>query len=412
MRITIVGAGIGGCVAALLLDESGHDVCLFEAIPEPAPLGVGINLLPHAVSILDRLGLADQLEMAGIATRELAYFNKYGQQIWGEARGRSANYPVPQISIHRGVLQMALYREVLARLGHDRVLTGHRFEQYDDTKSIVATFRRPNETTVRMASDLLIGADGIHSTLRQMCYPEEGLPAYGGRVLWRAVTQAKPFLGGATMVMAGHLNCKFVAYPINLPGSDGRQAINWIAELPRTAMPERENWNREGNKADFAGAFATWQFDWLDVPALIEGAERVFEFPLVDRDPLPRWSFGATTLLGDAAHPMYPVGSNGASQAILDADALCRALARHPDPITALHAYEVERLPATAAIVLANRRQGPEQCLQIAEERAPNGFADIEECIPRAELEAIAMRYKTVAGFSREAVSARLRTQA
>jgi 2-polyprenyl-6-methoxyphenol hydroxylase-like FAD-dependent oxidoreductase len=356
MRITIIGAGIGGCVAALLLADQGHDVRVFEAVPELSPLGVGINLLPHAVSILERAGVADQLERLGVATRELVYFNRHGQRIWGEPRGRFAGYPVPQISIHRGALQMTLFDEVRGRLGADRVLTGHRFEAVGDNSPVLATFRTEDGQTVVHETDLLIGADGIHSTLRRLRYADEGLPHYGGRILWRATTRAKPFLTGATMIMAGYQDCKFVAYPIDLLGSDGLQTINWIAELTHPQLPDRENWNKEGRKDDFAAPFADWGFGWLDVPGLIAGAERVFEFPLVDRNPLPRWSFGQTTLLGDAAHPMYPIGSNGASQAILDADALSRALAADPaDPLAALAAYEAERLPATAAIVAMGR---------------------------------------------------------
>ncbi len=407
MRICIIGAGIGGCVAALLLADQGHDVRVFEAVPALSPLGVGINLLPHAVSVLEGLGLAAGLEAQGVATRELVYFNRHGQRIWGEPRGRFAGYPVPQISIHRGTLQMTLFEAVKARLGAARVLTGHRFEATSDTAPVAAAFRRDDGTAVSVETDLLIGADGIHSTLRRLRYPDEGLPHYGGRILWRATTRAKAFLTGATMIMAGYQDCKFVAYPIDLADTDGSQTINWIAELTHPQLPDRENWNKEGDRADFAESFAQWDFGWLDVPRLIAGCDRVFEFPLVDRDPLPRWSFGQTTLLGDAAHPMYPIGSNGASQAILDADALARALADHADPQQALCAYEAERLPATDAIVIANRGNGPEQCMQIAEERATGGFTDIGGVFAEGELEAIAAKYKAVAGFAREAVSVR-----
>ncbi|HWU04128.1 MAG TPA: FAD-dependent monooxygenase, partial [Novosphingobium sp.] len=277
-----------------------------------------------------------------------------------------------------------------------------------DGGPVTATFQRPDCTTMDIEADILVAAEGIHSALRRIRYPAEGLPRYGGRILWRAVSRAKPFLSGASMIMAGYQDVKFVAYPIETPDADGTQLINWIAELTVDQMPERENWNKEGDKADFASHFADWRFDWLDVPGLIAGADKVFEFPLVDRDPLPRWSFGRTTLLGDAAHPMYPIGSNGASQGILDADALTRALAAHPDPVEALAAYEAERLPATAAIVLANRGNGPEQCMQMAQERAPDGFAQLSDVFADGELEGIAARYKAVAGFSKEAVQAKV----
>lgn len=407
MKITIAGAGIAGCVAGMLLADQGHEVSVYEAVPQLSPLGVGINLLPHAVSVLDKLRLADKLEARGIATRELVYYNRHGQRIWGEPRGRYAGYPVPQVSIHRGTLQMTLFDELEARIGAGNIHLGHKLVGAGDGSPALAEFERADGSTVEVESDLLIAADGIHSALRKLRYPDEGLPRYGGRILWRAVTRARPFLTGATMIMAGYQDVKFVAYPLDHPGEDGLQTINWIAELTHEQMPDRENWNKEGDKADFAAPFASWDFGWLDVPGLIEGAERVFEFPLVDRDPLPHWTKGATTLLGDAAHPMYPIGSNGASQAILDADALARALAEHGNPLAALAAYEAERLPATARIVLANRGNGPEQCMQIAEERAPAGFARIEDVFAEGELEAIAAKYKAVAGFSKEAVQAR-----
>ncbi|RZJ96363.1 MAG: flavin-dependent oxidoreductase [Novosphingobium sp.] len=407
MKICIAGAGITGCTAAMLLAEAGHDVTVYEAVTEVQQLGVGINLLPHAVAILDRLGLADRLEDRGIATSELVYYNRHGQRIWGEPRGRYAGYPVPQISIHRGALQVTLFEAARERLGADRVVTGHRFVSVSDDERPIAMFERADGTRTAVEADILISAEGIHSALRRQRYPDEGLPRYGGRILWRAVTRAKGYLTGATMIMAGHQDLKFVCYPIDKPDAEGLQTINWIAELTVPMMTERENWNKEGDKADFADQFTGWDFGWLDVAGLIDGAAQVFEFPLVDRDPLPTWTFGATTLLGDAAHPMYPIGSNGASQGILDADALVRALTDHADPVEALRAYEAERLPATAKIVLANRGNGPEVCMQLCEERAPEGFAEIAEVFVEGELEAIAARYKAVAGFSKEAVRAR-----
>ena len=407
MRICIAGAGITGCVAATLLAEAGHEVSVYEAVPVVNQLGVGINVLPHAISILDRVGLADELEGLGIATGELVYFNRHGQRIWGEPRGRFAGYPVPQVSIHRGTLQMALLRAASERIGAANLHTGHRFVAVDDKQPVTATFERSDGSRIAVEADLFVGADGIHSALRSLRYPGEGMPRYGGRILWRATSRAKPFLTGATMIMAGNQDVKFVAYPITVPDADGLQTINWIAELTVDEMPGRENWNKEGRKQDFAGPFADWDFGWLDVPGLIADAQRVFEFPLVDRDPLAAWSFGVTTLLGDAAHPMYPIGSNGASQGILDADALVAALASHDDPVAALQAYAAARLPATAAIVLANRGNGPEVCMQLAEERAPAGFGDVSEVFAEGELETIAARYKAVAGFSKEAVAAK-----
>lgn len=400
MQVIIAGAGIGGLAAALALHAAGHQVTVYEAAPRILPLGVGINLLPHAAEVLDELGLIDALLARGVATRELVYFNRLGQRIWGEPRGRLAGHSAPQISLPRGALQGALLDAAVARLGVDRVVCDRRMAGHEDRAGAVAVrFTDAAGGIHEATADLLIAADGIHSAARAGLYPDEGPPVYGGRILWRATTVAQPFLTGASMIMAGHQDQKFVAYPISTPDADGRQRINWIAELRIAESLKREDWNRAGDPADFLPRFADWRFDWLDVPGLIAGAEAVYEFPLVDRDPLPRWSHGRMTLLGDAAHAMYPIGSNGASQAILDARALVRALAAHPDPVEALAAYEAERLPATAAIVRANRGNGPEQCMQMAEARAPNGFARIEDVFAPGELEAIAARYKVLTGL-------------
>ena len=258
--------------------------------------------------------------------------------------------------------------------------------------------------------DVVVACDGIHSALRAQFYPEEGAPIWNRRVLWRGTTEAEPFLGGATMIMAGHQDVKFVAYPIDpATAARGRSLINWIAELrfADTLEWRREDWNRPGVLADFLPRFEAWNFGWLDVPAVIRGAERVYEYPLVDRDPRERWTFGRTTLLGDAAHPMYPIGSNGASQAILDARTLAYELATTASIDEALGAYEAARRPATSRIVLANRGNGPEQVMQLAETRAPDGFGHVHDVIGPDELEATAGAYKKLAGFDREALNAR-----
>jgi 5-methylphenazine-1-carboxylate 1-monooxygenase len=413
MRAMIIGGGIGGLTTALRLHAAGIAADVYESVSEIRPLGVGINLLPHAVKELTSLGLLDALCTTGVQTRELRYFNKYGQEIWQEPRGMAAGYNWPQISIHRGALQMLLLDTVRARLGAGHIHGGHHlagFTQRDDG-TVEARFidRRSGQSLATETADLLIGADGIHSAVRAALYPAEGPPKWNGAILWRAVTQGIPFLTGRSMFMAGHARQKFVSYPITMPEQEGGAAlINWVAELrfDVTELPNREDWNRRGNLADFLPAFADWQFDWLDIPDLISRAETVYEYPMVDRDPLDRWSHGHVTLLGDAAHPMYPVGSNGASQAILDARALVDALVAHAQINDALHAYEAQRLPATAAITLSNRQQGPERVMQIVEERAPQGFTDLEAVVPRAEREAIAAEYKRLAGFDRERLNA------
>lgn len=413
MRIHIAGAGIGGLAAALALNQAGHDVKVFEAVEELQPLGVGINLLPQAAHVLGKLGVLDALLDQGVATKELSYFNSHGQRIWTEPRGLFAGFDAPQISISRGTLQMTLLDEVLRRLGSDCVLTGHRLSSFaQDERQATASFVTVDGSITLAVSDLLICADGIHSTARHQMYPDEGAPIYSGRLLWRGTSMAEPYLTGASMIMAGYEDQKFVCYPIESVGSDGMQRINWVAEL-RRPLPEREQgWSRVGDINDFLPEFLDWQFDWLDVPGLIRSADRIYEYPMVDRDPVATWSQGRVTLLGDSAHPMYPIGSNGASQAILDAQALVDALDQVKDYASnaptdsdsmaseAIVRYEQQRLTSTGAIVKANRGNGPEQCMQLAHERAPDGFQSLDAIFAAGELQAIADQYKQLTGMA------------
>ena len=408
MQIVIAGAGIGGLTLALMLHRRGIDCRIYESAQELRPLGVGINLLPHAVSELEQLGLLPALAECAIETSQLHYYNKFGQAIWREPRGLQAGYPLPQFSVHRGQFQMLLAQIVRERLGADAIVTGMALEAAEqDADGATAVFRRRADgSTQRVRGDILVGADGIHSALRRQLHPVGDEPRFSGRMLWRAVTEADPYLDGRSMFMAGHQDQKFVCYPISEPlRQQGRSLINWIAEL---SVPDAElsatDWNRQVDKSVFADRFASWRWDWIDIPAIIDGAQAIYEFPLVDRDPLPRWTRGRLTLLGDAAHPMYPIGSNGSAQAILDARCLSDWLAQAEKgsvrtPEIALLEYEAERLPRTAGIVLRNRLNGPEQVMQMAQERAPQGFADINDVIAQEELAAVSLRYKQLAGF-------------
>jgi 2-polyprenyl-6-methoxyphenol hydroxylase-like FAD-dependent oxidoreductase len=412
-RVAIVGGGIGGLAMALQCERRGIECLVFESVEKIEPLGVGINLLPHSVKVLAGLGLLDDLLATGIETSELAFFNKHGQAIWREPRGIAAGYDFPQVSIHRGELHLLLYRQAVERLGAGSVLTGHSLKRFDigtggGPASAVFENRRSGEEIARVEADLLIGADGIHSTVRSSFFPDEGPPKHSGRILWRGTCIAPPFLTGRSMMQAGHASQKAVVYPISRKVFEdtGNNLTNWIMELavPGEAPP-RQDWSRKVEKSVFAGPFADWKWDWLDVPALIENGGEAWEYPMCDRDPLPRWSHGRVTLLGDAAHPMYPIGSNGAAQAILDTESLVNALAEQASISHALLRYEDERREATGRIILANRGNGPDQIMQLAEERAPNGFAHIHEVIPQAELEAIAARYKQTAGFAKAQVN-------
>ncbi len=412
MTVLIAGAGIGGLTLALSLHQSGVPVQVFETSAELRPLGVGINLLPHAVRELDELGLLAALDAVGLRTAELCYYSKHGRLIWSEPRGEAAGYRWPQFSIHRGKLQMLLLEAARERLGGTNILTGWHLEGWQEKHdAIAARFidRKSDAVRGEVEGLLLIGADGIHSSLRRRFYPDEGPPIWNGAILWRGTTRARPFLSGRSMIMAGHEYQKFVCYPISPLGTDGKATINFIAERKFTPDHQwrREDWNRPGDPADFLPHFEDWVFDWLDVPALIRAAEAIFEYPMVDRDPLPEWSRGRASLLGDAAHPMYPIGSNGASQAILDARVLTREILAQGATPQALAAYEAERRPATASIVLANRQNGPEQVMQRVEELAPEGFRHIEDVMTAEELEQTAANYKKLAGFDREALNSR-----
>lgn len=411
MHVIVVGGGIGGLAAALSLHAAGFEVDVYETVVELKPLGVGINVLPHAVRELTELGLAERLAENAIATEALVYTNRFGQEIWREPRGLGAGYKWPQFSIHRGTLQMLLLEAVLERLGRGRVHVGHAAERVESSEQYAEVWlRKPNGESVRVRGDLVVAADGIHSALRAQFYPDEGPPIWNHRVLWRAVTESKPFWGGRTMVMSGYQDEKFVCYPIS-PEHDrrGRSLINWIAELrfPESKAWRREDWNRHGELSDFLPRFESWNIPWLDVPGLIRGAAQVFEYPLVDRDPVASWTFGRVTLLGDAAHPMYPIGSNGASQAILDARTLAYELSASSDIDRGLAAYEAARRPATSKIVLANRGNGPEEVMQTVHERSPNGFERIEDVISQDELQTVHRRYKLLAGFDCETLNSR-----
>ncbi|NHM33083.1 flavin-dependent oxidoreductase [Neobacillus terrae] len=408
----IVGGGIGGLVTALKLHRVGVSVRVFESVETIKALGVGINLLPHAVKVLTELGLAEELEKTGLPTAELMYVNKFGQEIWQEPRGIGAGYHWPQYSVHRGRLQMLLLKAVKEQLEDDAVFTGHHLKSFQTFGDLVkAQFenRKTGEGLGTYSADILIAADSIHSVVRKFYYPDEGLPKFSGRILWRGITESDPFLTAKSMIMAGYQDQKFVAYPV-CPDTakTGSSLVNWIAELAvPDQMPSRADWNRKIEKEKFAPYFDTWDFGWLNVPKLIKETDSVYEFPMVDRDPLPQWSFGRVTLLGDAAHPMYPIGSNGASQAILDADALGEAILEQSDAELALKAYEDARLEPTTNIVMANRKNGPEIVMQIVEERSPNGFNNLADVISQKELEHLSNKYKQIAGFDREKLNSK-----
>jgi 2-polyprenyl-6-methoxyphenol hydroxylase-like FAD-dependent oxidoreductase len=413
MTVLIAGGGIGGLTLALSLHQIGIPAKIFESVSELKPLGVGINVLPHAVRELIELGLLDRLDASGVRTKELAFFSKHGKPIWSEPRGIEAGYQWPQFSIHRGTLQQILLDAVTERLGPESILTSHHLRDWSETADGVRAHfidKATGKPAGHHDGSLLIAADGIHSAIRGKLYPQEGPPLWNGRVLWRGITTSDAFLSGRTMIMAGHEILKFVCYPISkTPDASGKFAINWVAErhMPPTYQWRREDYNRIARLEEFLPWFEDWRFDWLDVPGLIRNCPQAYEYPLVDRDPIALWTFGLTTLMGDAAHPMYPIGSNGASQAILDARVITREILAHGPTHAALVAYEAERRPATTDLVMLNRRNGPEQVMQLVEERAPDGYEVVTDVLSLKELEDVAANYKRVAGFQVEGLNAK-----
>lgn len=399
----IVGAGIGGLTLALQLHRAGIDCRIVEAVDEIAGIGVGINVLPHAMRILAELDVDTALAGAGVVTRESVFFNRFGQLVHREPCGTLAGFDHPQVSIHRGDLQKVLLDAVLDRLGPDRVRTGHRCVGLTQDESGVDVQVETAGGRRSFRADVLVGCDGIHSVVRKRLYPDEGAPVYSGINMWRGTTRGKPFLSGASMVRAGWFTTgKLVVYPIREDvDADGNQLINWVVEI-ETPRHVTRDWNRRGELADFADAFADWRFDWLDVPAMFRSSETILEYPMVDQEPLERWSFGRVTLLGDAAHPMVPRGSNGAGQAIVDSKVLSQALAAATDPAAALAAYEAERLPATAEVVRMNRTNPPDAILrEVWQRTGDRPFTRIEDVISRNELAEIADRYRRVTGATR-----------
>ncbi len=399
MRVIVAGAGIGGLAAALSLHAAGIDAIVIDSAASLRPLGVGINLMPHAVRELTELGLGGELEATGIPTAEMAHFDRHGNRIWGFASGRNIGYRWPQYSIHRGELQMILLAAVRARLGPDAVRTGTAFTGFSESPSQVAVqvLDRFSGVTSVLRGDVLVGADGLYSRVRAQLHPGEPPPRWGGIMMWRGVVEGAPFLTGRTVAVAGaNAALKFVAYPISRQAERrGRALLNWVAEVLLPASAEdTADWNRTGRVEDVLPWFADWKFGWLDVPALITGAPQILEYPMVDRDPLPFWGTGRVTLLGDAAHPMYPIGANGGSQAVVDARVLAWSLARAATPAEGLAAYQAARLATVNAIVLACRDMPADRLLQTVSTRAPDGFDRIEDVLSAAELAAFDQAYR------------------
>lgn len=408
-RIAVVGGGIAGLGLALALHQHGIACDVYESVPEVRELGVGITLLPHAMRELAALGLQSELEAAGIENLESVFFNRFGQFIYSEPRGRHAGYPLPEVGIHRGKLHRILYDAAVKRLGADRIHTNYRCTGVTEVESGVRVHFVQGDTGTELEdvlADTVVACDGIRSAIRRQFYPDEKL-AFAGINTWRGVTRHKPILTGKSYIRVGSIKTgKMVIYPIvDSLDDQGLQLINWMAEIEGNA-DEMNDWNSGGKVDDFIHLFEDWKFDWLDVPALIRNADQILQYPMVDKDPVPQWTFGRVTLMGDAAHPMYPRGSNGSAQALIDARTLAQLFAQGHQPLTALRLYEEARRQATTKIVETNRSVPPDFInIKVDALSGDLPFRHIDDLISQAELREISDNYKKIAGFSLDAVN-------
>ncbi len=404
--VMIAGGGIGGLATALTLDQIGVPCVVFEAVKQLRPLGVGINLQPNAVRELYDLGIgAEDLDSIGLPAREWALVGLNGNDIYSEPRGVLAGYRWPQYAVHRGQLQVLLHDKVRQRMGADAVRLGCRVTGYEGRSdgTVTAVVEHGDGSTSRETGTLLIGADGIHSAVRAQMHPNQPPIQWGGAIMWRGTSRGKPIRTGASFVGLGTHHHRFVFYPISHPDLEtGLATINWIAEVTfdkSHGWPEG-NWNKRVELEDFIHYFDGWKYDWLDVPALLRGARDIWEYPMIDRDPIPTWRDGRVALMGDAAHAMYPTGSNGASQAIVDARVLGACFVKHGITVAALAAYDEMLCDPVSKVILRNRGAGPFGILNIVDDRCGGKFDNIDDVIPPQERDAFMAAYKAAAGFA------------
>lgn len=410
MKVAIVGGGICGLSLALNLHKRGIEYRVYERAPEIKPLGVGITLLPHAMREFSALGLGEKLLAAGIENRESHFYNRFGQLIYREDRGKFAGYQYPEVGIHRGKLHVILYDAVKQTLGADAVVTDCECTgvTQDDAGATVHFKRSSGEARDSVRADVVIDCEGINSAIRKQFYPDDKI-AFSGINTWRGVTRRKPINGGRTYMRVGSINTgKMVIYPIvdNVDG-EGNQLINWMAEIKRDTDVQND-WNKPGDLADFYSIYEDWRFDWLDVAQMIRDADQILEYPMVDKDPITKWTFGRVTLAGDAAHPMYPRGSNGAAQAAIDARTLADCLQKQAHPRAALQAYEDARAQVAAKVVQTNRSTPPDFInIKVEELVGDRPFDNLDKYISQDELRALSENYKRIAGFALSDVGAR-----
>lgn len=414
MKVIIAGAGIGGLTAALSLQKAGIDVWVYEAVEDILPMGVGLNILPHASRELIELGLKDDIDQIAIRTKAMNYYNHEGKLVISQPCGLHAGYNWPQWSVHRGELHMLLLNTFQQRAGADKVITGARITGFTEQggTSVIAHFETHPTKALDAECDVLVGADGLHSVTRRQLFPTEGAPIYCGLVLYRGATVAPQYLDGKTMVIIGDKRLRLVSYPISSKtqreSSEKESLINWIGVLPiaKDEAPT-EDWNNLSQQEKLKPRYADWKFDWIDVPQIMNSTQEIYEFPVNDRDPLETWTKGRVTLLGDAAHPLIPVSSSGAVQAIIDGRALAYALASHEDTLEGLQAYEAERLETANATVRISRENGPDEVLEIVRQKCPEDAENIHDYVSQEELQAVIDDFKERTGFGIQALNSR-----
>jgi 2-polyprenyl-6-methoxyphenol hydroxylase-like FAD-dependent oxidoreductase len=408
MKVLIAGGGIGGLIAALFLHRKGIDCELHERVPEVQEVGVGITLLPHAVILLAELGIFDALDKESIRTEYMYFRTRWGQTVWEEPRGLAAGYPIPQLSVHRGRLHSTLYDIAQECLSPGAIHLGSTVTSLAETETKVWITTAGARGVAEREGDVLIGADGIHSAVRRQLHPHEGVPRWSGRMLWRGATDWPVFLDGRTIINSGGADKKFIVYPIAAGEEPATRLTNWASVIrvadAGSALRQREDWSREALREDLVPVLDDFLVPEVNIKDLVAATPTFWEFPMCDREPLAQWSFGRTTLLGDAAHPMYPFGANGAAQAIIDAKCVAERLASTADPVEALKQYEVERLEPANKVVSMNRSAGPEGVIDTVEARCNGPVKDLNEVMPFAEREAIVRGYAKAAGFAQDQV--------
>lgn len=414
-KVIIAGGGIAGLSLALTLHQIGVPCVVYEGVRELAPLGVGINLQPNAVRELEDLGIGEtEMDETGLPAREWALVGLNGKEIYSEPRGKFAGYQWHQYAVHRGKFHLLLARKVIERLGPDALVLGHKVTGYrkesGDGVTVFVTTEDGAEKEVR--GSLLFGADGIHSSIRAQMHPNQPPIHWGGTIMWRGTAKGVPNRTGSSFIGLGTDRHRVVLYPISHPDADGLSDINWIAEQTFDTDHDwqKSGWFRPVQLEEFAHEFDGFVYDWLDLPALLAKSEVAYENPMIDRDPLPTWVDGPVALIGDAAHAMYPTGSNGASQAIIDARTVGRIMVEAGATPAALRAYDEELCGPVGQLALRNRGAGPFGLLRMVDERCGGHFDNIDDVIPAAERAQFMLAYQQAAGFAKDVLNAAPRT--